>query len=84
MVREQSTQKLVLQINSNNLYAHILYIYIYIYVYVCVCVCVYKYIYIYIYIYICVYILVLSKLTQIPFNGTNFINTRLMQRIFSV
>ncbi len=26
----------------------------------------------------------LSKLTQIPFNGTNFINTGLTQRIFSV
>ncbi len=30
------------------------------------------------------HILVQSKLTQIPFNGTNFINTQLMQRIFSV
>ncbi len=31
-----------------------------------------------------VYILVLSKLTQIHFNGTNFINARLTQRLFSV
>ncbi len=30
------------------------------------------------------YISVLSKLTQIPFNSTNFINARLTQRIFSV
>ncbi len=29
-------------------------------------------------------ILVLSKLTQNNFNGTNFINTQLTQRIFSV
>ncbi len=26
----------------------------------------------------------LSKLTQIPFNGTNFINVRLTQRVFFV
>ncbi len=31
-----------------------------------------------------VYILVLSKLTQIHFNGTNFFNARLTQRVFSV
>ncbi len=30
------------------------------------------------------YILLQSKLTQIPFNGTIFINTQLMQHIFSV
>ncbi len=35
-------------------------------------------------IYIYMYISVLSKLTQIPFNSTNFINARLTQRIFSV
>ncbi len=31
-----------------------------------------------------IYISVLSKFTQIPFNGTHFINARLTQRIFSV
>ncbi len=43
---------------------------------VCVCVCVCVYIYI--------YILVLSKLTQIHFNGTNFFNARLTQHVFPV
>ncbi len=37
-----------------------------------------------IYIYIYIYILVLSKLTQIHFNGTNFFNARLTHRVFSV
>ncbi len=34
------------------------------------------------YIYIYIYILVLSKLTQINFNGTNFINAHLTQHVF--
>ncbi len=38
----------------------------------------------YIYIYIYTYILVLSKLTQIPFNGTNFINVINAAPIFSL
>ncbi len=46
-----------------------------IYIYVCVCVCIYIYI---------IYILVLSKLTQTHFNGTNFFYARLTQRVFSV
>ncbi len=42
------------------------------------CTCMYVYIYIYI------YMRVNNALTQIPFNGTNFINTRLTQRVFSI
>ncbi len=45
-----------------------------VYIYIYVCVYVYIYIYIYIYIYTYIYLLVLSKLTQINFNGTNFFN----------
>ncbi len=45
--------------------------------------CKHAYIYIYIYIYISA-VKVNNALTQIHFNGTNFINVRLPQRIFSV
>ncbi len=31
----------------------------------------------------CIYIYIKNALTQINFNGTNFINARLMQRVFS-
>ncbi len=42
-----------------------------------------KHAYIYIYIYISA-VKVHNALTQIHFNGTNFINVHLLQRIFSV
>ncbi len=42
------------------------------------------YIYTYIYIYIYISAIKVNALTQINFNGTNFFNARLTQRVFSV
>ncbi len=64
-------------------------VYICMYVYIqYIYMCMYVYIYIYIlYICVCMYVYIRAvnnALTQIHFNGTNFFNARLTQRVFPV
>ncbi len=47
----------------------------------CICICIYIYIYT---VYIYIRAVKVNALTQINFNGTNFFNARLTQRVFPV